>query len=114
MVSAICGKAGASLISVFTDAVSIARPDPADLGGSLPGWAEQADKYGVASVLSVPLPGAEPAAARAVISQAGGVSDTEAFSYLARRSAREGRSILDVARDVLATAARPAGQELRS
>ncbi len=36
--------------------------DPAALGGSLPGWAEQAGKYGVAGVLSVPLPGAEPAA----------------------------------------------------
>ncbi len=36
--------------------------DPAQLGGSLPGWAEQASRYGVAGVLSVPLPGAEPAA----------------------------------------------------
>jgi hypothetical protein len=144
--------------------------DPADLGGSLPGWAEQANKYGVASVLSVPLPGAEPAAginfyaadpavfraapvvaarallvsravtvlltrgtapaqgttpaaasgrallagARAAVARAGGVSDTEAFTCLARRSAREGRSILDVARDVLASSGRPAGQELRS
>jgi hypothetical protein len=141
--------------------------DPADLGGSLPGWAEQANRYGVASVLSVPLPGAEPTAginfyaadpavfgagpvvtarallvsraasvlltrgtapahgttpaaasgrallagARAAVALASGVSDTEAFTYLAQRSAREGRSILDVARDVLDSPDRPARQE---
>lgn len=144
--------------------------DPADLGGSLPGWAEQASRYGVASVLSVPLPGAEPAAginfyaaapavfgapvvtarallvsravtalltggaaaargmtpghaasgrallarARAVVARTGDVSDTEAFTYLAQRSARERRTILDVARDVLASPGRPASQELPS
>ena len=141
--------------------------DPADLGGSLPGWAEQADRHGVASVLSVPLPGAEPAAginfyaadpavfrtapvvtarallvgravtalltrgtapaqgknpaaaserallaaARAVISRTGDVSDTEAFTYLARRSGRERRSILAVARDVLTSSDRPTRRE---
>jgi hypothetical protein len=142
--------------------------DPAALGGSLPGWAEQAGKYGVAGVLSVPLPGAEPAAginfyaaapavfrtpvvtarallvsravtallargpgpaqetapgpdaaasrallaqARAVVSRAGGLSDTEAFTYLAQRSGRERRSILDVAREVLASPGQVAGRE---
>jgi hypothetical protein len=51
------------------------------------------------------------AQARAVIAGTDDVSDTEAFTRLAQRSGREGRSILAVARDVLASAGRPVGQE---
>lgn len=141
--------------------------DPADVGASFPGWVEQANRHGIASVLSVPLSGAEPAAginfyaadlaafrtpvaiarallvsravaallargavpapattaeaarkrallagARAAIARASGISDTEAFAYLAHRSAREQRSICDVARDALANPSRFVRQEL--
>jgi hypothetical protein len=51
------------------------------------------------------------AQARAVIAGTGEVSDTEAFTWLAQRSGREGRSIVAVARDVLASPGRPAGEE---
>ena len=51
------------------------------------------------------------ARARAAIAATGDVTDTEAFTRLAQRSGREGRSILAVARDVLANSARLAGQE---
>ena len=51
------------------------------------------------------------ARARAVIAHAGTVTDTEAFTYLAQRSAREQRSIQDVARHVLASPDGLAGQE---
>jgi hypothetical protein len=51
------------------------------------------------------------AQARAAIAGTGDVTDTEAFTRLAQRSAREGRSIVDVARDVLASTGRLAGQE---
>lgn len=51
------------------------------------------------------------ARARAAIAATGDVTDAEAFTRLAQRSGREGRSILAVARDVLANSARLAGQE---
>jgi hypothetical protein len=51
------------------------------------------------------------AQARAAIAATGDVTDTEAFTRLAQRSGREGRSILAVGRDVLANSARLAGQE---
>jgi hypothetical protein len=54
------------------------------------------------------------AQARTAIAHTGQVSDTEAFAYLAQRSARERRSIVAVARDVLASPDSLAGQELPS
>lgn len=72
-------------LTAIRDGQSHLTGDPAELSRSLPGWREQA---------------ARP-----------GVSDTEAFTRLAQRSGREGRGILAVARDVLASAGRPVGQE---
>jgi hypothetical protein len=54
------------------------------------------------------------AQARAAIAGTGDITDTEAFTHLARRSAREQRSILAVARDVLASSDRLVGQESSS
>jgi hypothetical protein len=145
--------------------------DSAELTRSLPRWREQAARHGVGSVLSVPLPGTQPAAglnfygralgvfrpavvsacarligravtavltrsaslaqqavpedaaagarallarARAAIAGTGDFTDTEAFTHLAQRSAREGRSILALARDVLANSDRLVGQESSS
>jgi hypothetical protein len=51
------------------------------------------------------------AQARGAIAVIGNVTDIEAFTYLAQRYAREQRSILAVARDVLAGLDRLAGQE---
>jgi hypothetical protein len=151
--------------------------DFAELSRSLPGWREQTTRHGVGSVLSVPLPGTQPAAglnfygtalgvfrpavvsararlvgravtavlsrsaslaqqavpedaasellaaagvrallarARAAIAGTGDITDIEAFTHLAQRSARERRSILAVARDVLASSDRLVGQESSS
>lgn len=151
--------------------------DSAELVRSLPGWHGQAARHGVGSVLSVPLPGTQPAAglnfygsalgvfrpavvsararlvgravtavltrsasltqqavpedathellaaagarallaqARAAIAGTGDFTDIEAFTHLVHRSARERRSILAVARDVLASSDRLVGQESSS
>jgi hypothetical protein len=151
--------------------------DSAELTRSLPGWREQAARHGVGSVLSVPLPGTQPAVglnfygralgvfrpavvsararligravtavltrsaslaqqavpedaapellaaagarallarARAAIAGTGDFTDTEAFTHLVQRSAREGRSILALARDVLASSGRLVGQDSSS
>ena len=151
--------------------------DSAELVRSLPGWYGQAARHGVGSVLSVPLPGTQPAAglnfygsalgvfrpavvsararlvgravtavltrsasltqqavpedatpellaaagarallaqARAAIAGTGDFTDIEAFTHLVHRSARERRSILAVARDVLASSDRLVGQESSS
>jgi hypothetical protein len=60
---------------------------------------------------SLPPARALLAPARAAIAGPGTVTDTEAFTYLAQRSARERRSIVAVARDVLASPDGLASQE---
>ena len=74
--------------------------------------AQQAVREGAAAELRAAAGGrALLAQARAAIAAAGDLTDTEAFTRLAQRSAREGRSIVAVARDVLASPVRLAGQE---
>jgi hypothetical protein len=74
--------------------------------------AQQAAREGAAAKLRAATEArALLARARAAIAAIGDVTDTEAFTRLARQSGHDGRSILAVARDVLASSGRLAGQE---
>jgi AmiR/NasT family two-component response regulator len=74
--------------------------------------AQQAAREGAAAELRAATEArALLARARAAIAATGDVTDTEAFTRLAQQSGHEGRSILAVARDVLASSGRLAGQE---
>jgi hypothetical protein len=159
-------QAGAGpCLSALRDQRSYLADDPAVLGRAVPGWVQAAARFGVGSVLSLPLPGqprpaginfygaaeatfrppvvaaraalvsrlaglllggpeggtaagdgatgpaaVPPAAerqrallvrARAVVARAEGLTEAEAFAWLAQQSLREQRGIAAVARDVL-------------
>lgn len=160
-------------LSAAREQRSYLADDPAALGRWLPGWTAAAARHGVASVLSLPLPGpsrpaginfygtrpatfrpaavtaraalisrlagaaldrhpdaaASPATpgavqaaesqrallarARAAVARADGLTEAEAFTRLALRSAREDRSIGAVARDALAALGQPEEEQPR-
>jgi hypothetical protein len=152
-------------VAATRERVPHAVREDSDLTWSLPGWPENAARYGVHSVLSIPVTGvraglnlyaadpasfdppvvtaraallgrvigilltgsfppgqpaaghvaarAELARARSVIARREHISDDEAFSWLARQSARERRSIRATARDVLSEPPGQAGDEAR-
>lgn len=95
-------SARAGLVARAVAAVLIRRTSPA----------QQAARGGAAAELRAATEArALLARARAAIAATGDVTDNEAFTRLAQRSGREGCSILAVARDVLASSGRLAGQE---
>jgi hypothetical protein len=91
-------SARAGLVSRAVAAVLIRRTSAA----------RQAAREGAAELGAATEGRALLARARAAIAD---VTDNEAFTRLAQRSGREGRSIVAVARDVLASSGQLAGQE---